>query len=478
MLRFQLIDGDLTDNNDGLTLIDVTDPERPTYCFIKDLESNLTPISAEQYVSNYYEGEDLKRLESLIHSFDTIPLLSRSVIDEAWWLDEHETSSESRKQDNPLKENVPSLVELTLKPAIEQAISEGKSEILGLILLDPSRVAVATDIIRSQNPVSDGAIALLQKLVSVGKDHSFDLSGFNLSGTQIVDLLAHCEGSEVTSLKLSHNPNLRTTDLEEILQRGPHTIRRMILFDTGISNAEIVLLLDTKPKLFYHLESIIHPVFLSGFYTKEPVIPSPRFTHAMICDSPWSVSLPYFTPNTLAQGLTDFLSPLPPTNPYDYSIFDGPLTGMAAYAACSRSRNPELAWGERTVAYVPRNLQWGNVMDLKKGEWMLVMGYDMIKYPKRKFFYAILRANKAGEEFLADENSPKTKTQDVLRKPEYVDVFDIRGFFKELEAEGRPAPDLGVLEKVFGIFPVSGDDQLFSFVGHEAIMEKWASLNG
>jgi hypothetical protein len=54
----------MLDNNDGITVIDVTDPESPAYCFVsvyglgcsEDTSNiqDMTPLSATQYLRAYY----------------------------------------------------------------------------------------------------------------------------------------------------------------------------------------------------------------------------------------------------------------------------------------------------------------------------------------------------------------------------------------------------------------------------------------
>ncbi|KIP10591.1 hypothetical protein PHLGIDRAFT_101003 [Phlebiopsis gigantea 11061_1 CR5-6] len=47
------------DNNDGITVIDVTNPEDPSYCFLNDAE----PLTGEQYIAGYY---DIKTIRSIL----------------------------------------------------------------------------------------------------------------------------------------------------------------------------------------------------------------------------------------------------------------------------------------------------------------------------------------------------------------------------------------------------------------------------
>lgn len=89
-------------------MMDITDPENPTYCFIIDIyNSDLIRIPAKQYILEYYP--DYRKLETLVHSFDAIPLMSKDVVDEAW------STGKSFSDAMPLPKSsiqeIPSLVE-------------------------------------------------------------------------------------------------------------------------------------------------------------------------------------------------------------------------------------------------------------------------------------------------------------------------------------------------------------------------------
>lgn len=52
------------DNNEGITIIDVTNPSKPAYCFVKLEESRI--LSAAQYAREYYANTDDNEPEVLI----------------------------------------------------------------------------------------------------------------------------------------------------------------------------------------------------------------------------------------------------------------------------------------------------------------------------------------------------------------------------------------------------------------------------
>ena len=65
----------MLDNNDGITVIDVTDPEAPAYCFVSicglsksdDTSNikNMTSLSATRYLRSYYPKIKMDDSETL-----------------------------------------------------------------------------------------------------------------------------------------------------------------------------------------------------------------------------------------------------------------------------------------------------------------------------------------------------------------------------------------------------------------------------
>jgi hypothetical protein len=76
--RIVLISVDIPDNNDGITVIDITDPNGPSYCFFTSIEDDAPPLSAKKYLMEYYPGlEDghpfYKSVLSTLRPFKTDP---------------------------------------------------------------------------------------------------------------------------------------------------------------------------------------------------------------------------------------------------------------------------------------------------------------------------------------------------------------------------------------------------------------------
>ena len=90
----------MSDNNDGITIINVTNPESPAYCFVSicrlecDDSSNIplmTPLSATQYLRGYYPKDitvddyDLEQsVLATLRPFESVPMITIDMLAEAW----------------------------------------------------------------------------------------------------------------------------------------------------------------------------------------------------------------------------------------------------------------------------------------------------------------------------------------------------------------------------------------------------------
>ncbi|KAF8971382.1 hypothetical protein BDZ97DRAFT_1913870 [Flammula alnicola] len=491
------------DNNDGITVIDVTDPETPSYCFV--FLDERKPISATQYIRTYYpetedmeEVVDLKAIEasgtelneaqrnwlheqtvvSTFRGFDSIPLVSIHKLAEAWPR-EYKAPRDSAPGETVVEaaDELPSLADLTLGPALELALrndDNAGTEQLERLLFLPDKARKIMDTLRNQSPMPDAGVSLLAKLLNAEvKDNKvINLSGFHLTGAQIIAVLP--QDGDVEVLELSHNDQVKVDTVEKVITMYP-SLRRLVLLKTGVTDDDVVALLQNKPELFRHIEAFIHPVFM-----KEPAeskIPS-AFTHvffhrSMSVGGPTSVSLPYFTSGQVAQALIDYLSPLASEYPYQFleslslGFPQGPL--MAAYA--SQIRREGQPWGERVVSIVP-NLTFP-VKALQDSQ-----AWNFVFAEKSKFLYAFVRYNseangqytkecKEVKSRMKDEENPLTK-EEVKAKLKIVaqayasriyQMYDVRDFFKQLELAGRAPPAPELLTPLFDLFSKLGSKE-------------------
>ena len=489
------------------TIIDITDPESSAYCFAFP---EKTPLSATQYVRNYYPeptsvsetdqtneiDEAEQKLEqsvlAALHPFESLPMVTIDMLAEAWPGEympgepNHSGLSPKPKESSPSVHMLPSLVDLTFVPAINRALQTGEADHLDPLIWQPGNPPKIKEILRVHNPLSAADFALLSKVIpfEVKQTKTIDLSHFSMTGDQVLKLVSAQEGVEV--LDLSHMQQITADTLRELLPTLPN-LRRLVLLHT-ISDSDILSLLSESPKLFYGIESFIHLAFLRPL--GEAAFP-PAFSHIIAHRRRvWITSLPYFTVDQLVQGLIDFHSPFAARDPDSNHAFhcdDCEVPILAAYA--SEVRGPGRSWSERIVPFIPA----AKPERFNKPKcWFLVWTPELLDDPRPS--YAFVRFNKEAMEecrrrineirslprnpdkprcqaaaepdanvddisrvdtFLSDQ---ELHAQEEAIKSEYTDreyqIFDIESFFQELVKEGRPAPSPEALTKLLEIFVI------------------------
>ncbi|KAF8211219.1 hypothetical protein K438DRAFT_1663649 [Mycena galopus ATCC 62051] len=439
-------------NNDGITVFDITDPADPSYCFVSTfgLESDVevedrVPLSAEQYCRAYYpvpeetdkekkgvqetEEDVLKKIDALRNE----RLMALDVLAEAW-PQEYECnapadSTENTESDSTLasKPVIPSLADLSLKPAIEHGIQTGETAELEELVWHPGKADLMKPILQAQDPFPDSAMPLLTKIVQhEGEKKSLDLSGFSLSNSQLISLLTSTGAESVEVLDLSHSP-ITTDALRQILPATPK-LRCLMLFGTSISDDQIYELLTEEPKLFLSLEELAHPAFLSW---QDPALYPNGFAyvglHSTSGRTACSASLAVFTPATVVQSLTDLLGPIADLDEYEsFGFFGTSLVPQAALATGVRGEGQP--WSERRVHCFPALID-----SIFNGRgWIFAAEWPSIYDDKgsRYGFVSIL---------------------DTKVSPPKMKICDLGAFLEEMAAEGRPsASDAAVkrLEKI------------------------------
>lgn len=436
-------------------MIDITDPENASYCFILDAGA-LTPISAEEYIRNYYSKEEEEEDETIrnlvqrtLPFFVDVPLIVSDVLEETWKYRSYRRHHEEIPVTVvPRSSEVPSLVALTLIPAVEQAIIDNNIDALDTLVLDPDKASIIENLIRPKNPVPDSAFRLLLKLLCAHKkprSRILDLTGFNFSGEQIIHFVreyAKVQKLDVDILKLSNNDQMNINALRQILAAFP-VIRRLVLFNTAITDAELIALVRDEHELIRHIEGLIHPAFLNVRPNKTLFTPAFTYLTFGSYGEVIEVSLPFFTPNSLVQALTDYMRLLNEEN--ECTPHENFQAAMAAFA--TESRQMDKSWYERTVPFVP-SCSGG-------GQWILIIvdGSSRILHneAQKNKDVARCRNNYAFIRF----NQKPVEDVDVAKATDGslpFDLYDIRAFFKELELDGRPAPDHKSLEQLCGIY--------------------------
>lgn len=431
-------------------MIDITDPESPAYCFVsvngtessKRLNRRI-PLSGAQYARAYYPVPTSKELEDerirlteedvlrVIATLDGEKMVTQEMLAEAW-PSEYQAKLEKLRakaeqstpsEDTAAPATIPSLADLTMRPAVSHALETGDATQIEEMLWMPGKAKLVQSILRDMTPFPDSGVPLLEKVINqemkVG-DAAVDLSEYALSSTQVHHLISSVGG--VKSLNLSYNPVVTTQTVHQILTATPSLTRLVLLGCTAITNEGLKNLLVTDPKLFYRLEALIHPFLLSNDSSYANA-----FSFNGLLEDRWTItscSLAIFTPSNIVQALTDFLQGYAYGNSWDSSqLLTSELAPQSAF--CAAYRKPEQKWGARNVVAFPRS----SIAALNGEGWAFVLDLMSTYGPSDESAWGFVRKLKHSE-----SEGPKGATPDA---PSF-EVHDLRSFLATMVEEGRP----------------------------------------
>lgn len=409
------------------------------------------PLSASEYLRVYYPVPNSKDLEHAgVYEFES---LTRSAIDalreerivtlemlaEAW-PDEFEAKlRESRKTDSEGGGDIavaaadsgiliPSLVKMTMKPALRHSLEIGDTYDLEELVWMPGKGGAIKSLLRDQSPFPDTGVALLIKIIETeptSDEAALDLRGFQLSAKQVLTVLSEVE-YPIEILNLSDNIIITVYDIKHILLAIP-SIRRLFVLGTSISNEDINKLLADETELFTNVEAIVHPAFLQ-WNGKEGASYPNAFAFVGLSFKPaFTLSLPFFTPSSIVQCLTDFLSGFTVQKFATYGLAKSTLVPQSAFASL---RDEDENWSERFVPLIPHG---GSVLGQRRG-WAFLFDFSMPpgEAPKPKK-YAFVKLSAPG-----DNGSPQ--------------IHHFRSFLDELTREGRRRPSSMAINRLDDIF--------------------------
>jgi hypothetical protein len=222
----------MVDNNEGICIIDITDPLSPRYCmmFLRQGQAPerylYRPLSAKEYVERYYpstsletneERDEAARIRKAYEGLLSIPPIDIATLAETWpgkywasrpqnrWeVGDYAPDSDDRDINvvnrvktigegpgyEEKKEKIPSLATMTIFKAVQAILQdEDNANQIDFLLQLPMRQelieAVITSLVaRSQLP--DYILPVLAKVLTPSRvDGYIDLSQFALSGNQI-----------------------------------------------------------------------------------------------------------------------------------------------------------------------------------------------------------------------------------------------------------------------------------------------------
>ena len=407
------------------------------------------------------------------------PLVTLEVLADAWPQEYRRTlelnskksgSDDGSAGEEPANVDIPSLAELTLKPAVEQALQSDQTSLIDQILWMPQKAEPIKAILREQNPFPDAGVALLTKIVhsEVEASKTFDLSHFFLASEQIISMVSQFQSLEV--LKLSHNPNVTTNTVRGVLSSLP-CLRSLFLLDTSVSGEDICNLLVDEPRLFFNIDALVHPHFLA---LKEGAYPN-AFSLITVPTQMQSVgiaSLPYFTPTLAVQALVDYLGAYI-EQLHIISICQTTLLPQVILASDVRRKGQ--SWSERNVPLFPlfslralRGEGW-----LFAFQWADVLfNYD--RRPRDTFNnqYAFVKINPAAlQQTDQVQEAAQLQTVSDEEKPtaHQHKICDLIQFLEEMELEGRPALATLLVDALVVVFKKLGDNHGLVLMNHKEV---------
>ncbi|KAK7440634.1 hypothetical protein VKT23_016982 [Stygiomarasmius scandens] len=310
------------DNNDGITIIDITDPTNPAYCFV--LGRGGVPADGRCYISRYYtlpsvrrdtdkkvdarepdfelgldeeeEGEEdgeeedgeedgeeeeeeeeeedftedaeatgmAGRIREVVSDLEGVRLITSAMLAEAWPREYAATQPEENSSAPDSEETIDNALSSEDRDQLEQ---------LGEMAWMPGKAELMKKALTRKNPFPDTAMTLLTKILAHELETTspsvLDLSVLlALSPDQIVFVLKSLgTTSDIKSLNLSGNQNISVAVVTDALTILPKLLR-LVLLNTSIANEDLSELMSSSPKLFYNLHDLVHPVFL------RPICPS------------------------------------------------------------------------------------------------------------------------------------------------------------------------------------------------------------
>ncbi|RFU33671.1 hypothetical protein B7463_g2673, partial [Scytalidium lignicola] len=233
------------DNNDGLTMIDISDVDSIRYCFLQLEESSMMPLTGIQYFLGYYRNLSSGPQPAGLSTWD---LIDSEALRNLWpngeWKDAEVINVTQRSEGNnaPVK----SLKSLAFEKLIEQALDDHKN---GAYLTDAELVPDFHSRLREylgrdhEVVKRPGGLQVLGRIAQQG--NLLDLSPYPwLVEAEVLELIGKKTvlAEEITSIDLSTNSMLNVSSIRKILSACPK-LTKLTVFNTD--NLPLFPLLDS-----------------------------------------------------------------------------------------------------------------------------------------------------------------------------------------------------------------------------------------
>ncbi|KAL8951517.1 MAG: hypothetical protein Q9222_002520 [Ikaeria aurantiellina] len=263
------------DNNNGITIFDITNLEHVRYCFVDfyGMESQhqvqlMAPLSAHTYLASYYDLDDPENKEMMmptVAGLQKFDLIHTSTLRDTWPEDEwqepevdrpsEQDSSGASIDDVAAKLGVSSLRESSMEQilrCIPDPLEDDMSLLFEAEMLPGFHSALKTKLIdqASRLKASEHVLTLLK--TALRKDTVVDLSPFTaFTANELAIIVASLQkDSSMIALNLSNRPDLTEADLLTILASN-HVCKMLYLLECPQVSAEFLVTNLGQYELFH-----------------------------------------------------------------------------------------------------------------------------------------------------------------------------------------------------------------------------------
>jgi hypothetical protein len=332
--------------------------------------------------------------------------------------------------------NLPSLVDITIVPAILHAIQGGETADIEAMIWMPGKASAVKEILRQQSPFPDTGMTLLAQVIEKEMEvdnTQLDLSRIPLSSTQLGTFISSMENFD--TVDLSHTSTATVDSVRMVLAKFPQLKRLVLIECPSISSDDIRSLLDTEPTLFNHLEALVHPFFFGVLNDVADCCPYPNaFSYIGVHgNSLKACSLPFFNPSQVIQALIDALGPLGEK----FKSYSFSQTSFVLQAAFSSVRTRGQKWSERKTVIIPQlSLRAFNGEGWVFATHMTLFGGDGNCYGFLRFNPPSPVATDDNEQGIEGMKESNSSVSPALTW----EIHDLASFVNRVTLDGKPRP--------------------------------------
>jgi hypothetical protein len=270
----------MVDNNDGISIIDITDPLAPRYCMMFLWEAQAPerylyrPLSAKEYVECYYpfinletsaEQYEAERIRKAYEGLLSIPLIDVFTVVETWPEEYREDGRahvpgsddsdpetdmiDKGPEDEEKKKKIPSLATMTIFKAVQTILQDADNadqiDFLLQLPMGQESINAVTASLTAESQLPDYILPVLAKVLTpLPIDGYMDLSQFALSGNQICQVTKLIPTCKI--LKLGGRIKAEIDEIVDAIKCLPD-LDTVMLFDDLVSVEQLAHLRQGLP---------------------------------------------------------------------------------------------------------------------------------------------------------------------------------------------------------------------------------------